>query len=212
MAETSVSNYQAFNNTDGGLFCSYVNKNNAKVATALRRIFPSPGCRRAQSIELIESGNLEGGILCSAPGVFSIGCGEKPTGVTWDDRGIGGIWYAENGDIVLHAPKGRVRIVAEGIDLISKGDPQSEKGGVNVAAPDGAFEVKSNNIIMEADETVSIDATGKIQISSISATKIEGGEVEVTEGDNALIPPGSGAKTVLQDALDKAKMVGKFLK
>ena len=104
-----------------------------------------------------------------------------------------------------------MRIIAEGIDLISTGDPQSEKGGVNVAAS-GAFDVKSNNIIMEADETVSIEADGKIQLSSISATKVEGGEVEVTEGDNALIIPGSGAKTALQDALDKAKMVGKFLK
>ena len=211
MAETSVSNYQAFNNTDGGLFCSYVNKNNAKVATALRRIFPSPGCRRAQSIELIESGNLEGGILCTAPGVFSIACGEKPTGATFDDRGIGGIWYAENGDIVLHAPKGRVRIVAEGIDLITIGDPESEKGSVNVAAPDGTFEVKSNNIVMDADEMISMNGTGKAKITSESAIKLEGGEVEVTEGDNALIPPGSGAKTILQDKLDKAKMVAKFL-
>tara|TARA_B100001769_G_scaffold245726_1_gene215706 strand:+ start:627 stop:1262 length:636 start_codon:yes stop_codon:yes gene_type:complete len=211
MAETSSRNHQEFNNTDGGLFLSYTNKNNAKVAAALRRIFPSPGSRRAQSIELIQSGAMEGSILCSAPGVFSIACGEKTEGAQWRDRGIGGIWYAENGDIVLHAPKGRVRIIAEGIDLISTGDPQSEKGGVNVAAS-GAFDVKSNNIIMEADETVSIEADGKIQLSSISATKVEGGEVEVTEGDNALIIPGSGAKTALQDALDKAKMVGKFLK
>ena len=211
MAETSVSNYQSFNNTDGGLFLSYTNKNNAKVAAALRRIFPSPGSRRAQSIELIQSGAMEGSILCSAPGVFSIACGEKTEGAQWRDRGIGGIWYAENGDIVLHAPKGRVRIIAEGIDLISTGDPASEKGGVNVAAS-GAFDVKSNNIVMEADETVSIEADGKIQISSVSATKVEGGEVEITEGDNALIIPGSGAKTALQDSLDKAKMLGKFLK
>ena len=211
MAETSVSNYQSFNNTDGGLFLSYTNKNNAKVAAALRRIFPSPGSRRAQSIELIQSGAMEGSILCSAPGVFSIACGEKTEGAQWRDRGIGGIWYAENGDIVLHAPKGRVRIIAEGIDLISTGDPSSEKGGVNVAAS-GAFDVKSSNIVMEADETVSIEADGKIQLSSVSATKVEGGEIEITEGDNALIIPGTGAKTALQDALDKAKMVGKFLK
>ena len=77
MAETSSRNHQEFNNTDGGLFLSYTNKNNAKVAAALRRIFPSPGSRRAQSIELIQSGAMEGSILCSTPGVFSIACGEK---------------------------------------------------------------------------------------------------------------------------------------
>ena len=52
----------------------------------------------------------------------------------------------------------------------------------------------------------------KVKITSISATKVEGGEVEVTEGDNALIVPGSGAKTVAQDIIDKANMIGKFLK
>jgi len=211
MAETSVSNYQSFNNTDGGLFLSYTNKNNAKVAAALRRIFPSPGSRRAQSIELIQSGAMEGSILCSAPGVFSIACGEKTEGAQWRDRGIGGIWYAENGDIVLHAPKGRVRIIAEGIDLISTGDPESEKGGVNVAAS-GAFEVKSNNVVMDADEMISMNSDGKVKITSVSALKLEGGEVEITEGDNALIVPGSGAKTVAQDIIDKANMIGKFLK
>ena len=210
MAETSVSNYQSFNNTDGGLFLSYTNKNNAKVAAALRRIFPSPGSRRAQSIELIQSGKMEGSILCSAPGVFSIACGEKTEGAQWQDRGIGGIWYAENGDIVLHAPKGRVRIIAEGIDLISTGDPQSEKGGVNVAAS-GAFEVKSNNVAMAADDSVSIEGAS-IDIVADNAVKLEGGEVEITEGDNALIVPGSGAKTVAQDIIDKANMIGKFLK
>ena len=210
MAETSVSNYQAFNNTDGGLFLSYTNKNNAKVAAALRRIFPSPGSRRAQSIELIQSGAMEGSILCSAPGVFSIACGEKTEGAQWRDRGIGGIWYAENGDIVLHAPKGRVRIIAEGIDLISTGDPQSEKGGVNVAAS-GAFEVKSNNVVMDADDGVSIEGTGKVQIESRSAINLQGGEVEITEGDAILDQPGSGSKTLVQYKRDILKMFNQIV-
>ena len=209
MAETSVSNYQAFNNTDGGLFLSYTNKNNAKVAAALRRIFPSPGSRRAQSIELIQSGKMEGSILCSTPGVFSIACGEKTEGAQWRDRGIGGIWYAENGDIVLHAPKGRVRIIAEGIDLISTGDPQSEKGGVNVAAS-GAFEVKSNNVAMATDGSVSIEGAG-IDLVADNALKLEGGDVEITEGDALLDQPGSGAKTTTQYARDLLKMFNKIV-
>ena len=209
MAETSSRNHQEFNNTDGGLFLSYTNKNNAKVAAALRRIFPSPGSRRAQSIELIQSGAMEGSILCSTPGVFSIACGEKTEGAQWKDRGIGGIWYAENGDIVLHAPKGRVRIIAEGIDLISTGDSGSEKGGVNVAAS-GAFEVKSNNVAMATEGSVSIEGAG-IDIVADNALKLEGGEVEITEGDGILDQPGSGAKTAKQYARDILKMFNKIV-
>ena len=33
---------QSFNTTEGGLFCGYVQENNAKFAVALRRILPSP--------------------------------------------------------------------------------------------------------------------------------------------------------------------------
>ena len=106
MAEFNTWNHLQFNNNEGGLFLSYTNKNGAKVAAALRRIFPSQGVRFAQSIELIMAGPMEGSIVCQTPKVFSINCGELPSGKTADQDGIAGVWYAENGDIVLNAPNG----------------------------------------------------------------------------------------------------------
>ena len=71
MAEFNTWNHLEFNNNEGGLFLSYPNKNGAKVAAALRRIFPSQGVRFAQSIELIMAGPNEGSIICQTPKVFS---------------------------------------------------------------------------------------------------------------------------------------------
>ena len=63
MAKFNTFNHLEFNNTEGGLFCTYTNKNGAKVAAGLRRIFPSYGTQTAQCIELIEAGPLEGSIV-----------------------------------------------------------------------------------------------------------------------------------------------------
>ena len=47
MAEPNTWNHLEFNNTDGGVFCSYSNKNGAKIAVALRRIFPNQSVSKA---------------------------------------------------------------------------------------------------------------------------------------------------------------------
>jgi len=209
MAETSSRNHQEFCSTEGGLFLGYVKKNNAKVAAALRRIFPAPAFRRAQSIELIQSGKLDGGILCSSPGVFGIACGEKTTGATWDDRGIGGIWYAENGDLILHAPRGRVRIISESVDLIATGAPEKE-GNVNISA-NTAVITDSNHVKMEADESIALSAEKTIQFTSPSKVVVEGGELDIEEGSSISTIPGEGTQSIARNIQTKLKMLQSLL-
>ena len=101
-----------FNTSEGGTYYGHSNANNAKMAVMLRRIFPSP-FKRAQYIGLQQGGELNGSIIVSAPSTFQIACGEAPV------QDVAGVWYAENGDINIHAPKGRVRISAMSIERIS---------------------------------------------------------------------------------------------
>ena len=115
-----------FNTTEGGLYLGHSMANNAKMAVMLRRIFPSP-FKRAQYIGLQQGGELDGSIIISAPKTFQIACGEAPA------QDVAGVWYAENGDINIHAPKGRIRLSAMSIDLISTGDGK-ETGYVSVNA------------------------------------------------------------------------------
>ena len=99
------------------------------------------------------SGSVEegrkGGTIFSSPGSHQIMCGldvkkEVPAYFL----------YAENGDIVIGAPKGRVRILAENIELIAEG-------------ADG----KNGNIKLSANEKVIVNAQ-TIDISSKVSTKI----------------------------------------
>ena len=82
MSEPNTALHMEVNNTEGGLYLSYENANGAKIAAALRRVFPNHGVNYAQSIELFLTGPLANGIKCECPGVFEIAFGELPAGKT----------------------------------------------------------------------------------------------------------------------------------
>ena len=180
MAEITSENHLEFNNTDGGLFLSYVNTNGAKVASSLRRIFPNHGVGYTQSIELIMSGKLNGSIICQTPKVFSISCGELPSGETVDQAGIAGVWTAKNGDIVLHAPHGTVKIIANNIELLSEGNPSRGKGNISLNAS-GDLRSKSNSITLEAADKTRISGEDEVQISATNKVLVRG-ELKTEEG------------------------------
>ena len=179
MAELNSWNHLQFNNNEGGLFLSYTNKNGAKVAAALRRIFPSQGVRFAQSIELIMAGPMEGSIVCQTPKVFSINCGELPSGKTADQDGIAGVWYAENGDIVLNAPNGTIRLLASNIELISDGNPVDGKGNVSLS-PSASLRCEGADQIKLYGNETRIKGTGVLNLEGNDEVEIAGG-VKLTE-------------------------------
>ena len=210
MAELNSWNHLEFNNNEGGLFLSYTNKNGAKVAAALRRIFPSQGVRFAQSIELIMAGPMDGSIICQTPKVFSINCGELPSGATADQDGIAGVWYAENGDIVLNAPNGTIRLLASNIELISDGNPDDGKGNVSLS-PSASLRCEgADQIKLYANET-RIKGTGRLNLEGDDEVEIAGG-VKITERSNiidaakALLSPGS--RSAIQWGKDLLKFLG----
>ena len=208
MSQFNTWNHLEFNNNEAGLFLSYTNKNGAKVAAALRRIFTSHGIRYSQSIELIEAGPLEGSIVCQTPAVFSINCGELPSGATNEQAGIAGVWYAANGDIVLKAPHGTVRIEANNIELISDGNPAKGKGNISLNAS-GSFRTDSDRVAIQAGDVCSLNGENELDLNSTNKITCSG-EIKLDEGHDILTQVasyGSGSKTVPQFARNIAKLI-----
>lgn len=90
-----------------------------------------------------------GSTINVCPGSFAVLAGkdvEKETPALYQ--------VAENGDIIIGAPKGRIRIYAENIELIATG-------------PDG----KNGNIILDSNEKIILNSQ-TIDISSKVSTKI----------------------------------------
>ena len=111
--------------------------------------FLAQGSDARQSICLDETGKRKGWISMTAPGNFSVSCGEDK-----EEAEDSLCLYAENGNIIINAGNGSIRMEADDIEIISRGVGTSK-----------------GNILMKATETVEIDAK-KIIINASSLYKI----------------------------------------
>ena len=187
-----------FNTSEGGSYYGHSMANNAKMAVMLRRIFPSP-FKRAQYVGLQQGGALDGSVIVSAPSTFQIACGEAPV------QDVAGVWYAENGDINIHAPRGRIRLSAMSIDLIATGTgtPPDGTGYVSINA-NTEFNVEAGNVVVNSDDNISLN-------SEVMDTNVTGkceynvGSFKVIEGGDFFSVPGQGNITTQQfyDAMFK---------
>jgi len=187
-----------FNTSEGGTYYGHSNANNAKMAVMLRRIFPSQ-FKRSQYIGLQQGGHKDGSILCSAPRTFEISCGEAPL------NDVAGVWYAENGDINIHAPRGRVRISAMSIDLIATGDG-GKTGYVSVNA-NTKFNVEAGTVSFQSDDNFEVE-TEKMEVSTPGKCEFNVGSYKLIEGGDFFTIAGLGNITFDQWAKAMKKLIG----
>ena len=200
MGAARCPDYNRIGNTTGQVTFEDVDIRNNKMAVMIRRIFPAPQFRRSQYIGLQMDGELDGAVVVSAPSVYNVRCGEKPV------DGLSAITYAENGDIILFAPRGRVRIMAKDIDLIAEGNG-ADTGFVNIHS-NSTIDMNTGEVKMTADDAIGIAAERNVNINSGQRVKISAGSLKVVESPD--VSPvtsllGSGANSPLQtlDGLKK---------
>ena len=183
MAENTCPDYNRFGNTTGEVVLDTVDKRNNKMAVMIRRIFPST-FKRAQYIGLQMSGELDGAI--------NVRCGEKPV------DGVSAITYAENGDIILFAPRGRIRIMARDIDLISTGNG-ADTGFVNIHS-NSAIDMRTGEMKMNASDRIGIAAETKVNLNSTGEVKVSAGDFKIVEAPDVAFFNllGSGSLTLTQ--------------
>ena len=84
-----------------------------------------PGQSSEHYMMFMSSGGMAGGTINRCPGVYQIHCGEDPV----DDTAL--VINAARGDIILKAPKGRIRLDAKMIDLKATGF-NNQNGHINI--------------------------------------------------------------------------------
>lgn len=205
MAEKTCPDYNRFGNTTGELVLDTVDKRNNKMAIMIRRIFPST-FKRAHYIGLQMDGTLDGAVNVSAPSVFNVRCGEKPV------DGVSAITYAENGDIILFAPRGRIRIMARDIDLIAEGNGTTT-GFVNIHS-NSVIDMKTSEMKVDADDRIGLAAETKINLNSTGEVKVSSGNLKIVEAPDVsplTSPLGSGANSIVQFGEGLAKLIESLL-
>ena len=201
MSEQSIKNYRPLGTDEGIIEFGDVMKNNAKMAVMIRRIFPSK-FRKSQYIGLQMSGKLDGGIINSAPSVYTILCGEQPV----NDTAM--FCRAENGDIILSAPNGRIRMIARDIDIIASGNG-TDTGFVNLRA-NSAIDGEAPTIQLQAQDALSLGSERDINLNCPGTTKLSTGNFQLVESPDVspiTSPLGSGSLTLPAQIEGLAKLI-----
>ncbi len=139
-------------------------------------------------IRLQETGSKEDG----SKGSTSIVCPGTLTALTGKDivnypegsnepRGIPAIFYqAENGDIVLTAPRGKIKIAAEAIEIIAEGS-DGKTGVVDISADD-KINLKAQIIDVNSTVSTKIFSENTVHLIGKSLLNIYGGLADFADG------------------------------
>ena len=139
-------------------------------------------------IRMQETGSKEDGskgsthVVC--PGTFTALTGKDivnyPPGSD-TPRDIPAIFYeAENGDIILTAPRGKIKIAAEAIEIIAKGS-DGKTGVVDISADD-KINLKAQIIDVNSTASTKIFSENTVHVIGKSLLNIYGGLADFADG------------------------------
>tara|TARA_R100000008_G_scaffold26166_1_gene14268 strand:- start:99 stop:734 length:636 start_codon:yes stop_codon:yes gene_type:complete len=157
-------NYQCVASTpDGQILLGEVNEDNVTSGITLRvgkTSSPVP-----HYIQMDKDGDAltkgRKGTICRSPGAFQVKAGDMC------GDGIPGVYIdSGNGDLVLRSD-GRIRILAENIDLIASGS--DEKNGI--------IQINSNSKVLVGSDDVHIDSGNLTKIFSDKTTEVIGNSI-----------------------------------
>jgi len=172
MAQTKNYNTVRYGTKDGELKFGHINQDNTLSAVTLRS-----GSETLHYISMDSTGNdtRKNGTVCRSTGAFQI-----KTGDDVKDGNPGVYIDAENGDLVLRAPNGRVRIEGINIDLIATG-ADNTNGVITIESNE---KVLINSPIINASSKVStkIFSENTVQLIGNAFCDIYGGFVDIADG------------------------------
>ena len=151
---TKPQNYHTirYGNKDGELKFGHITDNGEIDAFIVRS-----GADPNHYIEMCSGGgpNRKNGTVCRSTGTFNVKAGDRIKSTSKPENAAI-VFEAVDGDILLSAPNGRVKIDAQNIDLIC------QRG----------FDGKNGTITLSANEKIILDSKGSIDIKGAVSVKI----------------------------------------
>lgn len=163
----------SYGNKDGKIYFGYMYPANINVdsSSAIAGVHIQ-GYHSLHYLSMIKNGPMQGTTINRSPGPYNVVCATDHAGEQGSKEGIGYFLFAENGDIVIRAPNGRVRISGMDVDIRAEG-PDNTRGSINLDSNQsinlktGSFDVKAT-LGAKVFTTRNIDLVANTSLSIIS--------------------------------------------
>ena len=135
-------------------------------------------------ISLDSSGTKDrtNGTICSSPGSFQVKAGyDLENQGSKENKNIGIYMDAKNGDIVIRAPSGRIRMEAIDIDILATLGPNNEKGTVTINGNEKVI-VKAQTIDVSSKVNTKIFSEKTVECVGNGLLNIYGGFIDCADG------------------------------
>lgn len=186
MSDTNY-NISRIGNHNGELKFGHIH-DDSKIAAAIIR----SGSESNHYISLESEGepHRKNGTICRSLGSFQIKAGDtvKSSGIL-ENNSV----YVEavDGDIVLNAKNGRIRIIGENIDLIARGG-DNENGNINIDANE-KVNINAPSVNLKTRVAIRMVSDGRIDVIGKAILNCYGGLMDFADGSTSLIGSKGGS-------------------
>lgn len=172
MSERKNYNTIRYGNKDGELKFGHIHQDNTLSAAMIRS-----GSESLHYITLDATGEdfRKNGTICRSKGAFQVKAGDSVK-----DGNPGVYIDAVNGDLVLRAPNGRVRIEGINVDINAQGT-NDEQGVVNIEGSTKVL-VKAPVINTNSEVSTRIFSENTVEVIGNAICNIYGGFVDIADG------------------------------
>lgn len=193
---TKAKNYHTirYGNKDGELKFGHITENNETDAFIVRS-----GTESNHYIEMSSTGSAsrKHGTTCRSTGTFQVKAGDsvkapsttdKEAKTTSENYAI--VFDAVDGDILLNAPSGRVKICAQNIELITADGPGLNNGVISLSANEKIILNSKSEIDIQGGVSVKMASNDTLNIIGKSILNAYGGLIDFGDGASTAIAAG----------------------
>ena len=188
-----------YGTAEGEIKMGHLHRDNEISAAMLRS--GEASSKGIHYISLESSGDKErkNGTICSSPGSFEVKAGyDLGNDTESEENKYTGIYMdAVNGDIVIRAPSGRIRLEALDVDIKATGSG-NKKGTVNINGNEKVI-IKAQTIDVSSKVNTKIFSEKTVEVVGNGVLNIYGGLVDCADGATSKNPSKTYGKTPINE-------------
>ena len=171
-----------YGTAEGELKFGHLHRDNELSGVMLRSGAASSKGNHYISLDSSGTKDRTNGTICSSPGSFQVKAGyDLENQGEKENKNIGIYMDAKNGDIVIRAPSGRIRMEAIDIDILATLGPNNEKGTVTINGNEKVI-IKAQTIDVSSKVNTKIFSEKTVECVGNGLLNIYGGMVDCADG------------------------------